>query len=160
MAPQCISRSCWCSRWPLLDIGPNWAGQNQLLKGTTTLISLPTKGDPILQEPSRVLLHQRLSGAFLGAGLLLRICHNFHFSFSWAAWWPSCIFISSWSNLDGLTANLVLLNSIIYVHLSSNGTVSTSGHWALCCLWVRVMLITSIRVNLYIRPCIFVCAFF
>ncbi len=33
------------------------------------------------------------------------------------------------------------------------------GHWALCCLWVRVMFITSIRVNLYIRPCIFMCAF-
>ena len=33
------------------------------------------------------------------------------------------------------------------------------GHWALCCLWMRVMFITSIRVNLYIRPCIFVCAF-
>ena len=31
------------------------------------------------------------------------------------------------------------------------------GHWALCCL--RVMFITSIRVNLYIRPGIFVCAF-
>ena len=28
---------------------------------------------------------------------------------------------------DGLTANLVLLNSIIYVHLSSNRTGSTSG---------------------------------
>ena len=27
------------------------------------------------------------------------------------------------------------------------------GHWALCCLWVRVMFITSIRVNLSIRPC-------
>ena len=27
----------------------------------------------------------------------------------------------------GLTANLVLLDSIIYVHLSSNGTGSTSG---------------------------------
>ena len=33
------------------------------------------------------------------------------------------------------------------------------GHWALCCLWVRVMFITSIRVNLYIRTGIFVCAF-
>ena len=33
------------------------------------------------------------------------------------------------------------------------------GHWALCCLWVRVMFITSVRVNLYIRPCIFVCVF-
>ena len=31
------------------------------------------------------------------------------------------------------------------------------GHWALCCLWVRVMFITSIHANLYIRPCIFVC---
>ena len=32
-------------------------------------------------------------------------------------------------------------------------------HWALGCLWVRVMFITSIRFNLYIRPCILVCAF-
>ena len=89
----------------------------------------------------------------------ISICHNFHFSFSWAVWWPKCIFISSWSNFDGLTANLVLPNSIIYVQLSSNGTESTSGHWALCCLWVRVMFISSICVNLYIRPCILVCAF-
>ena len=91
--------------------------------------------------------------------LLFHTCHNFHFSFSWAVWWPRCIFISSRSNIDGLTASLVLLNSIIYVHLSSNGTGSTSGHWALCSMWVRVMFIMSIRVNLYIRPCIFVCAF-
>ena len=33
------------------------------------------------------------------------------------------------------------------------------GHWALYCLWVRVMFITSISVNFYIRPCILVCAF-
>ena len=91
--------------------------------------------------------------------LLLRICHNFHFSFSWAVWWPQCILVSSWPNFDGLTSNLVLLNSFIYVQLSSNGTGSTSGHWALCCLWVRVMFISSIRVNLHIRPCILVCAF-
>ena len=81
------------------------------------------------------------------------------FSFSWVVWWPLCIFISSWLNFDGLTANLVLFHSIIYVQLSSNGTESTSGHWALCCLWVIVMFISSIRVNLYIRPCILVCAF-
>ena len=30
-------------------------------------------------------------------------------------------------NFGGLTVNLVLLSSIIYVHLSSNGTGSTSG---------------------------------
>ena len=36
------------------------------------------------------------------------------------------VYISSWSNFDGSTANLVLLDSIIYVHLSSNGTESTS----------------------------------
>ena len=64
MAPQCIS--CRCSSWPLLEIGLNWDGKNQLLKGTTMLVSLPTTEDPILQEPSRVLLHQRQRGAFLG----------------------------------------------------------------------------------------------
>ena len=37
--------------------------------------------------------------------------------------------------------------------------VTGQGHWALYCLWVKAMFITSIRVNLYIRPCIFVCAF-
>ena len=68
MAPQCTSRRYWCSPWPLLDIGPNWAGQNQLFKGTATLVSLPTTEDPILQEPSRVLLHQRPRGAFLHVG--------------------------------------------------------------------------------------------
>ena len=52
MAPQCTSRRC--SSWPLLDIGLNCAGLNQLFKGTTTFVSLPTTGDPILQEPSRV----------------------------------------------------------------------------------------------------------
>ena len=31
------------------------------------------------------------------------------------------------------------------------------GHWALCCLWVRVMFITSRRVNLCIKPSILVC---
>ena len=67
--------------------------------------------------------------------------------------------ISSWLNFDGSTANLVLLNSIIYVQLSSKGTGSTSGHWALCCLWVRVMFIMSTHVNLHVRPCILVCAF-
>ena len=81
------------------------------------------------------------------------------FSFSWVVWWPLCIFISSWLNFDGLTANLVLFHSIIYVQLSSNVTESTSGHWVLCCLWVIVMFISSIRVNLYIRPCILMCAF-
>ena len=91
--------------------------------------------------------------------LLLRICHNFHFFIFLRNVVTLIYVISSWSNFDDLTANLVLLNSIIYVHLSSNGTRSTSGHWALFCLWVRVMFITSIRVNLYIRPCIFVCAF-
>ena len=65
MEPQCISRSCWCSSWPLLDIGPKWAGKNQLFTGTTTLVSLPTMVDPILQEPSRVLLHQRPRGALI-----------------------------------------------------------------------------------------------
>ena len=50
-------------------------------------------------------------------------------------------------------------HSIIYVHLSSNGTESTSGHWALCCLWVRVMFIMSIGINLYIRP-VFSCVHF
>ena len=68
MAPQCTSRRCWCSSWPLLDIRPNWAGQNQLFTGTTMLVSLPTTEDPILQEPSRVLLHQSLCGAFLNVG--------------------------------------------------------------------------------------------
>ena len=38
------------------------------MKGTTTLVSLPTTEDPILQEPSRVLLHQSLCGAFLNVG--------------------------------------------------------------------------------------------
>ena len=32
------------------------------------MVSLPTTGDPILQEPSRVLLHQRPHGAFLHVG--------------------------------------------------------------------------------------------
>ena len=27
MAPQCISRSCWCSPWPLLDIGLSEMGR-------------------------------------------------------------------------------------------------------------------------------------
>ena len=66
MAPQCTS--CRCSPWPLLYIGLNWAGQNQLFKGTTTLVSLPTMEDPILQEPSRVLLHQCQRGAFIHVG--------------------------------------------------------------------------------------------
>ena len=71
MAPQCISCSCWYSSWPLLDIGPKWAGQNQLFKGTTMLVSLPTTEDPILQKQSRVLLHQCLRGALLDAGGLI-----------------------------------------------------------------------------------------
>ena len=60
---------CWCSPWPVLDIGPKWAGQNQLLTGTTTLVNEPAHdGGSILQEPSRVLLHQRPRGAFLCIG--------------------------------------------------------------------------------------------
>ena len=71
--------------------------------------------------------------------LLLHICHNFHFPEQCGD--PSAYL--SWLNFNGLTTNLVLLNSIIYVHWSSNGTGSTSDHWALCCLWVRVTFITS-----------------
>ena len=33
--------------------------------------------------------------------------------------------------------------------------VTGQGHSALCCRWVRVRFITSIPVNLYIRPCSF-----
>ena len=49
---------------------------------------------------------------------------------------------------------LIALYMFIWV---VTGQSPHQGHWALCCLWVRVMFITSIRVNLYIRPCIFVC---
>ena len=48
MALQCTSRRC--SPWPLLDIGPNWAGQNQLFTGTTTLVCLPTTEDPFFRN--------------------------------------------------------------------------------------------------------------
>ena len=50
-----------------------------------------------------------------------------------------CIFVASWSNFDVLTPDLVLLNSIMYVHLSSNRECwqgPHKGHWVLCCLWV------------------------
>ena len=50
------------------DIRPKWAGHNQLLKDTTTLVSLPTIEDPILQVQLTVLLHQCLHGAFRGVG--------------------------------------------------------------------------------------------
>ena len=55
--------------------------------------------------------------------------------------------------------NLVLLNSIIYVHLSSNGTGSTSGSLSVVFSVSEVYVYYEYTCNLFIRPCIFLCAF-
>ena len=47
---------------------------------------------------------------------------------------------------------LIALYMFIWV---VTGQSPHQGHWALCCLWVRVMFITSIRVNLYIKALYF-----
>ena len=66
MAPQCNSRRCWYSPWPLLGHQAELSWAEPAVQGT--LVSLPTTEDPILQEPSRALLHQCSHGAFLGVG--------------------------------------------------------------------------------------------
>ena len=78
MAPQCISRRCWCSPWPLLEHRRKWAVTNQLFTGTTTLVSLPTMEDPFLRSRrgycctnasvERSLMLEGLAGQAAGAG--------------------------------------------------------------------------------------------
>ena len=88
--------------------------------------------------------------------LLLHICHNFHF-----------LERSGDPNVYLFHHDLTLMAwPLIWYYLIDlymfiwvvTGQGPHQGHWALCCLWVRVMLITSIHVKLYIRPCILVCA--
>ena len=80
--------------------------------------------------------------------LLLHICHNFHF-----------LERSGDPNVYLFHHDLTLMAwPLIWYYLIDlymfiwvvTGQGPHQGHWALCCLWVRVMFITSIRVNLYI----------
>ena len=89
--------------------------------------------------------------------LLLRVCHNFHFFIFLSGVVTLVYVISSWSNLMAwqlIWYYFIALCMFIWV---VTGQGPHQGHWALCCLWVRGMFITSIRVNLHIRPCILVC---
>ena len=91
--------------------------------------------------------------------LLLHICHNFHFHFPEQCGDPS-VYLSHHDRT--LMACPLIWYYFIALYMFIwvvTGQGPHQGHWALCCLWVRVMFITSIHVNLYIRPCIFMCAF-
>ena len=68
MAPQCTSRRCWCSPWPLLghQVEVSWA--EPAVEGHHDAGQPAPDGGSILQEPSKVLLHQRPHGAFLHVG--------------------------------------------------------------------------------------------
>ena len=107
-----------------------------------------------LHIPLYSLLGFSVSWLHQFSGLLHHICHNFHFLEQCGD--PSvklehCIMIASWKNFGGLTPNLVLLNNIKYVLLSSDRECwqgPHKGHRVLCCLWVWVMFIMSIPVNL------------